>query len=62
MRVIRIHAKPGGKTTVATEGFIGEECRDVSKPFETALGRVESEELTAEYFYETEKNEEHLRG
>lgn len=48
-QTIEILIKPDGQTLVQTKGFTGESCRDASRLIEQALGRRESEELTAEF-------------
>ena len=48
-KTIEIIISPDGKTTVQTHGFAGDSCRHASKALEQALGRVEREQLTAEF-------------
>ena len=50
MKVIEITIDPTGKSTIQTKGFTGAECRDVSKPYEQALGQQSSEQLTGEFY------------
>lgn len=49
-RVILINCKPGGQVSLETQGFGGESCREASRPFEEALGVVQSDENTDDYF------------
>ncbi len=48
MKYIEIIVSPKGKTKVATKGFAGGACRDVSRLIEQALGERASEQMTAE--------------
>jgi hypothetical protein len=52
MRRIKITVDPAGKTTIVTSGFTGKSCKDASRLLEEALGRVKSDELTAELYEE----------
>jgi hypothetical protein len=54
MKQIEIIVGPDGKATVQTKGFTGTSCREASRLIEQALGVVEQEKLTAE-FYLTEE-------
>ena len=47
---IEITVKPDGQTVVETKGFTGASCRDASRFIEQALGKRESEPLTAEFY------------
>lgn len=49
---IEITVKPDGQTVVETKGFTGASCRDASRFIEQAMGKRESEQLTAEYYQE----------
>ena len=49
MRTIEILVNSKGETTVTTNGFVGQSCRDASKFMETALGQRIGEQLTAEF-------------
>ena len=48
-KTIEITVKPNGQTSVRTKGFAGSTCRDASRFIEQALGKVTSEQLTAEF-------------
>lgn len=50
MNTIEIIVAPDGKTRVETKGFVGNTCRDASRFIERALGHVEQEQLTAEFY------------
>jgi hypothetical protein len=58
MRQIEIIVGPDGKTTVQTKGFAGASCRDASRLVEQALGVVENEKLTAEFYLTGEVRQE----
>ena len=66
MKVIRMMVplkgiSKGNRTpTITTEGFTGSECQTASAAFEAAIGSVENEELTSDY-YRTEERQEFLR-
>jgi hypothetical protein len=47
---IEITVSPDGKSNVETKGFSGDECREVSRFLETALGTRTSETLTNEFY------------
>lgn len=49
-KVIELTIAPDGQTRVETKGFHGNECRDVSRLIEHALGRQAGEQLTAEFY------------
>ena len=48
-RTIEIIVSAKGETTVTTNGFGGQSCRDASKFIEQALGQRLDEQLTAEF-------------
>ena len=48
-RIIEIIVSPDGQTRVETKGFAGQECREASRFLESALGKLTSETLTAEF-------------
>ena len=48
-KTIEVLVSPSGQITVQTRGFAGDACRHASKALEQALGRVEREQLTAEF-------------
>ena len=49
LKTIEIIVSPSGESSVETKGFNGSECREASRFLESALGRVTSESLTAEF-------------
>ena len=60
MKTIEIVVAPSGETKVETRGFVGDECRKASRFIERALGQLEGELLTRE-FYETRVDSEDVR-
>lgn len=55
MKTIIFTINDSGEVTEETKGFIGKSCQDATKAYEKALGEVENEELTPEY-YNREQN------
>ena len=55
---IEIIVKPDGQTIVETKGFTGESCRDASRFIEQAMGKRESEQLTAEFYQQAPQQTE----
>ena len=49
MKTIEIIISTDGQSRIETRGFTGPHCRDASRLLEGALGKVSSEQLTAEY-------------
>ena len=49
MKTIEIIISTDGQSRIETRGFTGSHCRDTSRFLEGALGKVSSEQLTAEY-------------
>jgi len=49
MQTIEIIFSTDGRSRIETRGFTGSRCKDASRFLETALGKVSSENLTAEY-------------
>ena len=49
MKLIEIVVSPAGETKVETKGFTGPQCREASRFLEQALGKQQSERLTAEF-------------
>jgi hypothetical protein len=58
MKQIEIIVGPDGKATVQTKGFAGASCREASRFLEQALGVVEQEKLTAEFYLTGEVRQE----
>jgi hypothetical protein len=53
MREIRVRIKDG-KTTVETEGFGGESCREATRRLEERLGKVTSDQDTDDIHRQSE--------
>jgi hypothetical protein len=49
VKTIEIIITSDGQSRLETRGFTGSHCRDASRFLEGALGKVSSEQLTAEY-------------
>ena len=60
-RSIEIIVSPDGETTVRTEGYTGSDCLKASRFLEQALGDVQSDQKTAEYFA-VEEQQQHIRS
>ncbi|MBN2579388.1 MAG: DUF2997 domain-containing protein [Pirellulales bacterium] len=50
MKTIEIVIGSAGETTVRTQGFAGDACREASKFLEQALGGRIREDLTSEFY------------
>jgi len=50
MKSIEIIISPTGATTVQTKGFAGAGCREATRLIEQALGQVQSDRPTAEFY------------
>ena len=57
-KTIEIVVKPDGQTIVETKGFTGATCRDASRFIEQALGKRQSEQLTAEFYQQASQQAE----
>ncbi len=55
-KIIEIIVSPKGETKLETKGFSGGSCQEASRAFEAALGKSSNENLTSEYYAETETN------
>jgi hypothetical protein len=53
-QVIEVFVSPQGQTRIETIGFNGSTCRDASRFIERALGKIVSEQLTGEFYRQTE--------
>lgn len=62
MKQIQITVSPTGETKVETKGFTGGECREASRFIEQALGQRTSEQLTPEFYQQTEQREQAREG
>ena len=54
-KTIKVTISPDGGLSVKSEGFAGAECLQTTKFLEDALGEVEHEAKTAEFFSEVEQ-------
>jgi hypothetical protein len=61
-KIIEITVSPGGETTVQTKGFSGSACRDASRAIEALLGQRTSEQLTSEFYQESEQHRQEQEG
>jgi hypothetical protein len=62
-KTIIITISPTGETKIESKGFTGTSCRDATRPLEQALGVVESDNPTAEFYQAQPVNtQQHQRG
>ena len=61
MKIIEIIISTDGHSRIETRGFTGSHCRDSSRFLEAALGKVSSEQLTAEYHQTVQHQPNQLR-
>lgn len=54
MPTITVTVSPRGATTVTTTGYSGAACEDATRALETALGPVQSNARTAEFYAATQ--------
>jgi hypothetical protein len=59
-RVIEVIVSPTGETKIETKGYAGSGCSQASKFLENALGVVESDVRTSEFYQTTEQQQEVL--
>ena len=57
---LEIEISPSGKVTARTIGIKGTRCLDLAEFLAKIVGRVESRELTSEYYEATEQVQEHI--
>ncbi len=50
MKTIDVIVAPDGSSRVQTHGFTGSQCKEASRFLEQALGTIESEQLTADFY------------
>lgn len=55
-KTIQITVSPKGETKIETNGFTGSSCQDATRELERALGVVSDEQMTGEYY--TDSNEQ----
>ena len=60
MKTIDIIFSTDGQSRIETRGFTGSRCKDASRFLEAALGKVSSEQLTAEYLQSVQHQPNHL--
>jgi len=60
MQIIELIIYTEGQSRIETRGFTGSRCKDASRFLETALGKVSSEQLTAEYHQSVQHQPNHL--
>ena len=60
MKTIEIIVNPQGQVTLQTKSFTGSACKEASRLIEQALGIVQSDRPTAE-FYQSESAPENQR-
>ncbi|QGQ24644.1 DUF2997 domain-containing protein [Gimesia benthica] len=61
MKTIEIIISADGQSRIETRGFTGSRCRNASQFLEGALGKVSSEQLTAEYHQTVQHQPNQLR-
>ena len=62
MKTIEITVSPSGETSIQTKGFSGNDCRDASRAIEALLGQQTSEQLTSEFYQESEQQQREQAG
>jgi hypothetical protein len=50
LKTIDVIVAPDGSSRVQTNGFTGQQCKDASRFLEQALGTIQSEQLTADFY------------
>lgn len=55
MKEIEVIVSPTGQTTVQTQGFSGASCQEASRFLEQALGAKAGEQLTAEFYQQSQQ-------
>tara|TARA_R110000868_G_scaffold231065_2_gene484393 strand:- start:9173 stop:9367 length:195 start_codon:yes stop_codon:yes gene_type:complete len=61
LKTIDIIFSTDGQSRIETRGFTGSRCMDASRFLEAALGKVSSEQLTAEYHQTIQHQPNQLR-
>ena len=54
-KIIEVIVSPTGETKIETRGFAGGHCREASRFIEQALGAKTGEQLTAEFYQQSEQ-------
>lgn len=57
MKTITVTVAPDGSSRVQTDGFTGRSCQDASRFLEAALGKQQREQLTAEFYRQSESQQ-----
>ncbi|MEN6458789.1 MAG: DUF2997 domain-containing protein [Thermoguttaceae bacterium] len=57
---LEIEISPSGKVTARTIGIKGARCLDLAECLAKIVGRVESRELTSEYYEAAEQVQDHV--
>ena len=58
MKKIILKISPKGEMQIRVEGACGEQCKELSRPFEEALGVVSSDVATDEMYAAQEQSQE----
>lgn len=58
MAAVIVTVKPDGTATVEADGWQGPTCATVTEPYRRALGKPTEEQLKAEFFSETQQQQE----
>jgi hypothetical protein len=61
-KTIQIIVSPTGETKIETTGFSGGACKDATRELERALGAVTDDQLTGEYYTETNEQQNEIQN
>jgi len=61
-KTIQITVSPKGETKIETSGFSGSSCQDATRELEKALGVVADEQLTGEFYAETQEQHNEVQN
>jgi hypothetical protein len=61
-KTIQITVSPTGETKIETAGFSGSSCQDATRELERALGVTTDEQLTGEYYTETNEQQNEIQN
>lgn len=59
MKQIEVLISPEGQSRILSKGFFGGLCRDATRELEQALGKRQSEHLTAEFHQSDHQTNQH---
>jgi hypothetical protein len=62
MKTIEIIVSPTGELRVETRGYHGSECLEATRQLESTLGAKTSEQLTGEFYRQSERTQQRLQG